>query len=65
MKCREFVFVGDPIPELTELEHAAFLLQFQKSVLTSLRKRELLTQSQYERCVQELEIQHAAIRILK
>lgn len=36
MKCREFVYVGEPAPQITEQEHAAFYLQFQKSILTQL-----------------------------
>ena len=59
MKCREFVYVGEPVPEITEQEHAEFLLLFQKSILASLKKRELLNLSQYERCVEELEKQYS------
>ncbi|MDD3279849.1 MAG: hypothetical protein PHG16_13400 [Lachnospiraceae bacterium] len=59
MKCREFVYVGEPVPKITEQEHAAFLLQLQKSILASLKKRELLNHSQYERCVEEIEKQYS------
>lgn len=55
MKHREFVYVGEPVPELNEREHAAFLMDFQKSILLSLEKRNLLTASQRERCLLELE----------
>lgn len=58
MKCREFIYGGEPIPELTEKEHEAFLLHYQKSILASLKKRKLLGHSQYERCVEELEKQY-------
>ena len=57
MKYREFVYVGEPAPQITEHEHAAFYLQFQKSILASLKKRELLTHSQYDRCIEEIEKQ--------
>lgn len=59
MKCREFVCIGESVPKITEQEHAAFLLQYQKSILASLKKRELLNHSQYERCVEELEKQYS------
>ncbi len=59
MKCREFVYVGDPVAQITEQEHAAFYLQFHKSILASLKKRELLTHSQYERCIEEIEKQYS------
>ena len=51
---REFVYVGDPVPELNEQEHAAFLMNIHKSILLSLEKRKLLTHSQRERCLVEL-----------
>lgn len=57
MKYREFIYVGDPIPELNEREHAAFLMNIQKSILLSLEKRNLLTPAQCERCLSELEKQ--------
>lgn len=55
MKPREFIYVGDPVPELNEQEHAAFLLNVQKAILLSLEKRSLLTASQRDRCITELE----------
>ena len=58
MKHREFIYVGEPVPELNEQEHAAFLMNFQKSILLSLEKRNLLTASQRERCLPELEKQY-------
>ena len=58
MKHREFVYVGEPVPELNEKEHTAFLMNFQRSILLSLEKRNLLTASQRERCLLELEKQH-------
>ena len=58
MKHREFVYVGDPVPQLNEQEHAKFLLNVQKSILFSLEKRNLLTGSQRERCLTILENQY-------
>ena len=55
---REFVYVGDPVPKITEQDYAAFLLQLQKAMLASLEKRELLNHSQYGRCIEELEKQY-------
>ena len=55
---REFVYVGDPVPEINEQEYGAFLLGFQKALLASLKKRALLNHSQYERCIDELEKQY-------
>ena len=54
MKHREFIYTGEPVPELNELEHAAFLINFQRSILLSLEKKKLLTASQRERCLLEL-----------
>ena len=59
MLYREFVYVGDPVPELNEQEHAAFLMNIQKSILLSLEKRKLLTRSHLERCLVELEKQYS------
>ena len=55
MKHREFVYIGEPVPELNEQEHAAFLMNIQRAILLSLEKRNLLTISQRERCLFELE----------
>lgn len=54
---REFVYVGDSAPEITEQEYSEFLLQLQKAILISLKKRELLNPLQVERCLDELEKQ--------
>ena len=56
---REFVYIGDPVPELNEQEHAKFLLNVQKSILFSLEKRGLLTGNQRERCLTALEQQYS------
>ena len=55
---REFVYVGDNAPEITEQEYSEFLLQLQKAMLASLKKRELLNHSQYGRCLDEIEKQY-------
>lgn len=55
VKHREFTYVGEDIPELDEREYAAFLMNFQRAILLSLEKRNLLTASQRERCLPELE----------
>lgn len=36
MKHREFVYVGEPVLELNEREHAAFLMNIQTAILLSL-----------------------------
>ena len=59
MEHREFIYVGEPVPELNEREHAAFLMNIQRSILLSLEKRNLLTASQRERCLLEIEKQHS------
>ncbi len=58
LKHREFVYVGDPAPEINEQEHAAFLMNIQRAILLSLEKRNLLTASQRDRCMVELEKQY-------
>lgn len=60
MKHREFIYVGDPIPELNEQEHAAFLMNIQRAILLSLEKRNLLTASQQKHCLLALEKQHSS-----
>ena len=56
---REFVYIGDPVTELNEDEHAAFLMNVQKAILLSLEQRKLLTHSQCERCLAKLEKQYS------
>lgn len=58
MKHRDFIYVGEPVPELNEQDHAEFLMSIQKSILFALEKRNLLTASQRERCLLELEKRH-------
>lgn len=62
MNHREFVYAGEPVPELNEREHAAFFLNMQKAVIWSLEKRNLLTAAQRECCLMELEKQYNFIQ---
>lgn len=59
MKHREFICIGEPALQITEQEYPAFYLHFQKSILASLEKRELLTHLQYIRCIEKLEKQYS------
>ena len=59
-KPREFTYVGDPIPKITYENYPEFLLLYQKAILQSLVKRDLLTNSQMERVIEKLEIEHIA-----
>ena len=54
-KKHEFTYVGEPIPKISNENHASFILLYQKSVLLALVKRGLLTQYQCERCVEAIE----------
>ena len=56
MKCHEFIYDGAPVLKMTE--YTAFYLQFEKSIMASLKKRELLTDLQYKRCIEEIEKQY-------
>lgn len=55
MKPKEYVYEGEPVPDLKEAKYAEFLVQLEKSILFSLEKRNLLNHSQVERCVMEIE----------
>jgi len=57
LKHREFIYTGEPVLGLNGQEDAAFLLNIQRAVIWSLEKRKLLTASQRERCMTELEKQ--------
>ncbi len=58
MKRREFIYDGESVLKMTEQEYTAFYLQFEKSIVASLKKRELLTDLQYEHCIEEIEKQY-------
>lgn len=55
---RDFIYVGEPIPELTSQNNSAFLMLIQESILLSLKERKLLNHSQCERCLNELNEQN-------
>lgn len=54
MEHREFVYSGEPVPELNGQEYAEFLINIQRAVILSLEKRELLSASQREYCLLKL-----------
>ena len=54
-EAQEFVYTGEPMPRLDEPEYAAFLTEIQKAIFWSLEKRKLLTPTQREHCLRELE----------
>lgn len=53
MKKREYVYAGEKIT-LGGDQAASFILAFQKSILSSLYKRDIITYSQAERCMELL-----------
>ena len=62
MKPKEYVYVGEAVPDLMEQQYSEFLLHLQKSILYSLEKRNLLTHAQKERCIAEIEKQYTKER---
>lgn len=58
MKPKEYIYAGEPIPDLMEPQYSEFLFHLQKSILYSLEKRNLLTHAQKERCIAEIEKQY-------
>lgn len=59
MKNKEYVYIGEPLPELNWQEHAQFLTHLEKAVLYSLEKRVLISRSERERCFIEIDALHA------
>ena len=53
-KYKEYIYAGEPVPELDVQEHAEFFTLMQKAVLYSLEKRNLLSKSQRDRCLAEI-----------
>lgn len=51
MKKREYVYAGEKVT-LGGEQAASFILAFQKSILTSLYKRDIITYAQAERCME-------------
>lgn len=58
MKRHEFIYDGEPALKMTEQEYTTFYLKFEKSIMASLKKRGLLTDLQYEHCIEEIEKQY-------
>lgn len=58
MKSRKYVYIGETVPDLNQPEYREFLRHLQKSVVYALEKRNLLTHSQAEQCVTEIEKLH-------
>ena len=52
---REFAYIGEPVPKIEPLVHSAFLLQLQNALLLSLAEKKLLSTSQMQRIMDELE----------
>ena len=48
MNPREFVCIGESIPEVVKIEHKEFLFNVQKAMLLSLVERKMLTKNQAE-----------------
>jgi len=61
LKHREFVYVGEPVPTIDNEQHEDFILNYQRSILLALVKRNLLTLPQCEKCIEKLENQYSAL----
>lgn len=48
---KEYVYVGESIPELNAQEHRDFLILLEKAVLYSLENRNLISRNQRDRCL--------------
>ena len=59
MKNKEYVYIGEPLPELNWQEHTQFLMHLEKAVLYSLEKRVLISRSERKRCLIEIDALHA------
>ena len=55
MKREEVIYSGEPVPPIREQEHPDFYLQLQRVILARLKDRELLTEPEYVRCIEDLE----------
>lgn len=55
MKPRNWVYVGEEIPDIDPIENADFLLCMQNAMLQSLVKRNLLTTSQVKQIKENIE----------
>jgi len=57
MNPNEFVYNGEPIPEIDKTVHRDFLLNLQKAMLLSLVERKLLTKSQADQVLNIVTLQ--------
>ena len=48
---KEYVYVGESIPELNAQEHRDFLILLEMAVLYSLENRNLISRNQRDRCL--------------
>ena len=55
MKPKAYGYIGEPIPSLNGPEHAEFLALLEKSVLYSLEKRNLISRSERDRSLTEID----------
>ena len=55
---REFMYIGEPVPKIDLYAHSVFVLQLQKALLLSLVEKKLLSTSQMQRIMDELERKH-------
>ena len=62
MKSNDFNYTGTPPPKIKTPEHENFIMHFQKSMLLSLVKRNLLTQFQMDCVMAELENQRGTVK---
>lgn len=61
MKHREFIYVGDAVPDINDEQYSKFILTYQKAVIAFLEKRNLLTPAQSKCCIEKLEKQNKKI----
>ncbi|MCM1133782.1 MAG: hypothetical protein NC340_09970 [Ruminococcus flavefaciens] len=54
MKHREFIYTGDT-PDIDGEQYRRFISMYQKAVIASLEKRNLLTRTQGQRCREIIE----------
>ncbi len=55
MKHRDFIYTGDSVPKIDRETQADFITHYQRAILLTLVKRNVLSRPQCERCVEELE----------
>ncbi|GHV45740.1 hypothetical protein FACS189492_3080 [Clostridia bacterium] len=55
MPHRDFVYTGEPIPQIDKTRHREFLLNVQSAMLASLAERGLLTKEQAKRVMENIE----------